>query len=210
MRYLTNQEFDILQDRVDSINPPPGIGRIPRKISSAFSSFTADEWKHWTLIYSVYALYNIVPEEHYQCWCSFVEACQILCQIAIGAEEVEKAHLSIIRYCVRFQEFCGRENCTPNMHMACYLRTCILDYGPLAAFWAFSFERYNGILEGLQKSWRGPERQMLKKFIGLQAIGTGESLMLESDNTLIASMRGANNYWNNIHVEVSLPLIKLL
>ena len=43
------------------------------------------------------------------------------------------------------------------------------------SFWAFSFERYNGTLEGLQKSWSGPEKQMLKKFIGLQAITLGNS-----------------------------------
>lgn len=43
-------------------------------------------------------------------------------------------------------------------------------HGPLPAFWCFSFERYNGILEGMAKSWLEPEKQMLSKFRGLQFI----------------------------------------
>ena len=37
------------------------IGRIPRKIGSGFASITADEWKHWLMIYSLYALLEILP-----------------------------------------------------------------------------------------------------------------------------------------------------
>ena len=55
---LKEKPFDILQSKVDSINPPPGIGRIPSKVGSEFTSFIADEWKHWTLLYSVYALHG--------------------------------------------------------------------------------------------------------------------------------------------------------
>ena len=61
------KRFKLIQIKVDSMNPP-NIGRIPRKISSGFSSFTADEWKHWILIYSLYALNSTLPIEHYNCW----------------------------------------------------------------------------------------------------------------------------------------------
>ena len=56
------------------------------------------------------------------------------------------------------------------MHVACHLKECILDYGPLSSFWCFPFERYNGFLEGLQKSWNGPEKQMMYKFFNMQNI----------------------------------------
>ena len=172
---LKEKDFEILQCKVDSINPPAGIVRIPRKIGSAFSSFTADEWKHWTLLYSVYALRGVLPEDDYRCWCVFVDACRILCQLTITTDEVHDAHCLIVAYCNRFVELYGPMECTPNMHMACHLQTNLLDYGPLAAFWAFSFERYNGTLEGLQKSWNGPEKQMFKKFLDLQAITVGHA-----------------------------------
>ena len=46
----------------------------------------------------------------------------------------------------------------------------IVDVGPLYSFWCFSFERYNGILEGMQKTWQAPEIQLFKKVLNLQAI----------------------------------------
>ena len=42
MGLLTSNELDIIQNRVDEMDVPHGIGRIPNKISSKFSSLTAD------------------------------------------------------------------------------------------------------------------------------------------------------------------------
>ena len=75
---LENKHFSLLQEKVDCIVPPSKIGRIPRKIESGFSSFTADEWKNWILYYSVFALYNIIDNVHYKCWCYLVDSCVIL------------------------------------------------------------------------------------------------------------------------------------
>ena len=179
---LTDTNFSVIQARVDSMNPPPKIGRIPRKIASGFSAFTADEWKHWILIYSLYSLRDLVPIEDYQCWCILVDACAILCQLVITETEVNNAHALIIGYCKKFEELYGSECCTPNMHMACHIKDCIKDYGPLSAFWAFSFERFNGILERTKMSWFGPEKQMFIKFLDLQSLkttgpGKGEPLV---------------------------------
>ena len=51
-----------------------------------------------------------------------------------------------------------------------HLRECILDFGPLHSFWCFSFERYNGIVEGMLKSWHAPELQLVHKFNNLQTL----------------------------------------
>ena len=48
-----------LQAKVDSIIVPPNIGRIPCKISSSFARFKAEEWKNWSIAYSVYCLKDI-------------------------------------------------------------------------------------------------------------------------------------------------------
>lgn len=45
-----------------------------------------------------------------------------------------------------------------------------MDYGVLSAFWCFPFERMNGILEGMKKSWISPEKQMFSKFVNLQSL----------------------------------------
>ena len=59
--------YPLLQEKVDSITPPTKIGRIPRKIGAGFVSFTADEWKHWILIYSIFALHGVIPANDYSC-----------------------------------------------------------------------------------------------------------------------------------------------
>ena len=49
------------------------------------------------------------------------------------------------------------------MHLHCYLKEIILDYGPIHTFWCFSFERYNGILGSIQTSNRSIELQIMRK-----------------------------------------------
>jgi len=71
------------------------------------------------------------------------------------------------------------------MHLACHLHGNIFDYGPLAAFWAFSFEHYNGILENTKILWYGPEKQMFIKSLGLQSLSSVEAT---SDNESVKHM----------------------
>ena len=152
LKLLSDRHLEVLQDKVDVMNPPPGLGRIPRKIGSGFNAFTADEWKYWILIYSLYSLYGVIPREHYACWSIFVDACRFLTLPIITEAHIKKAHQLLIAYFKKFVELYGCEKCTSNMHLACHLKDCILDYGPLASFWRFAFERYNGTLEGIKKS----------------------------------------------------------
>ena len=72
---LNLKHLETIQTRVDNILVPPTVGRIPRKISSQFSSFTADEWKNWITLYSIICLRDILPSEHLECWRHFVLAC---------------------------------------------------------------------------------------------------------------------------------------
>ena len=166
------KDYAVIQEKVDSMNPPFKLGRIPRKIGSGFASFTADEWKYWILMYSLYSLHGVLPDSHYKCWCLFVDACRLLCLPVVTESQINAAHSRLVDYCKTFESLYGPEHCTPNMHMACHLKECMLDYGPLSSFWCFAFERYNGTLEGVQKSWNGPEKQMLAKFIDMQYMYT--------------------------------------
>ena len=108
-KILKDSEFKVIQGKVDSMNPTPSIGQIPRKISSGFSSFTADEWKHWILIYSLFALNSTLPIEHYNCWYLFVEACKKLCQTVITKSEVLDAHKLLLEFVVHFKIFMGQK-----------------------------------------------------------------------------------------------------
>ena len=48
-KIISEGTFSSIQDVVDSISVPPQIGRLPEKIASGFSGFTAEQWMAWTI-----------------------------------------------------------------------------------------------------------------------------------------------------------------
>ena len=51
------------------------------------------------------------------------------------------------------------------MHMHAHSKDCVIDYGPPHTFWAFAFERYNGILDEQPNNNRFVELQLAKGFV---------------------------------------------
>lgn len=178
-------QYDQLQASVDCFTFPSDIGRIPYKIASGFSGFTADQWRIWTVILSPIALKSILPPVHYRCWSLFVEACYLLCSRSLSYRSAEKADDLLLEFCTTFQSLYGSECCTANMHMHCHLKECTYDYGPVYSFWLFSFERFNGLLGSIQSNKRSIEPQLMKRFICDQQLHS-ESLTTElrESNTL--------------------------
>ena len=114
MGLLSDSNFDSIQSHVDKFIVPTGVGRIPHKISSKFSSFTADQWKNWTLIFSGVVLKSVLPVSHYNCWCVFIDACRLICSRAISNDSIAKLDGLIINFCQTFQLLYGASACTPN------------------------------------------------------------------------------------------------
>ena len=92
-------------------------------------------------------------------------ACRYLCQPILTQDDVKIGDALLLKFCSRTEVLFGKDIITPNMHMSCHLRECILDYGPLNHFWLFAFERFNGILGKLPNNNRSIETQMMKRFI---------------------------------------------
>ena len=170
--FIDDHKFQEIQDQIDVINPPPNIGRIPHKIAAGFAGFTAEQWMLWTTLYSPLVLNGVLPQVHYTHWCLFSRACSLLCRSYVHAADVENADELLLTFCTQFQELYGESECTANMHMHCHLKESIMNVGPLHSFWCFSFERYNGILEKMQKSWKAPELQLIHKFSNLQTLAS--------------------------------------
>ena len=144
---------------------PSDIGRIPHKIMSSFYNLTADQYKNWVVHYSVICLHGMLPPDVLECWRHFVLACRILCQPELKQDDITIADALILRFCRRTESMFGKDVITPNMHMYCHLKDCILDYGPLNHFWLFAFERFNGILGQLPNNTKSIEAQMMKRFL---------------------------------------------
>lgn len=154
-----------IQQLVDMVKVPQDIGRIPRKIASNFASFTADQWKNWTLYYSLVALKSHLPKEAYEIWSHFVQACHILCKPVLRMREVAVANEKLMAFCRGIDTYYGSIIITPNMHLHRHLIECINDFGPMYAFWLFSFERYNGLLGGYPSNNKCPEPTLCRRFV---------------------------------------------
>lgn len=161
---ISKENMKATQSRVDSIRVPIDIGRIPRKIASSFSGFTAEQWKNWVVAYSLFALRSILPQEHYVCWQAFVLSCFFLCRREISQVELKKADL-LLKFCKNVEHLYGNQAVTPNMHLHGHIVHCVEDYGSIYGFWLFSFERYNGILGNYPTNKRNTSEQLMCRFI---------------------------------------------
>ena len=162
---LTYSNFEVIQNRVDKCIVPTDIGRIPHKMLSGFSSFTADQFKNWVIYFSLIALRGILCDEHLECWRHFVLACRLLSQHQLSRDNVILADALLLKFCRRNEYLYGASVVTPNMHFHCHLKSCLLDFGPLHGFWCFPFERYNGLLGKAPNNNKSIEVQMMNTFI---------------------------------------------
>ena len=120
---------------------PPNLGQMPTQIESR-ATFTAEQWKNWTIYFSIFCL---LSESQMECLETFCASLPISLQEDTEAD-ITIADSLLIRFCSRTERLHGPSVITPNMHMHGHLSECIKDYGPLHAFWLFSFEHYNGLL----------------------------------------------------------------
>lgn len=157
---LTTQKLHEIQRRVDSVKVPVDVGRIPRKIASGFSGFTANQWKNWTTIYSLFCLKGLIDKKHYDVWFDFVQACIIMCSRVISTERLELADRYLQTFLTKFANLYGPLYCTPNMHLHLHLKDCVLDYGPVYSFWW----RFNGMLGQYSNNNRNIEVQVMRHF----------------------------------------------
>ena len=152
---LSGDKLSIVQKRIDAMRVPADIGRIPQKIESSFHGFTADQYKNWTVHYSIF-VYMVLYRQMYLNVgdISFWQP-----EFSVGQAYNWKTSQWQMPSCFDI------ETITPNMHMSCHLRECLLDYGPTNHFWLFAFERFNGILGQLPNNNRSIEVQMMKRFL---------------------------------------------
>jgi hypothetical protein len=162
---ILDNDFNLIQQRIDSCMAPPDIGRILQKVSSSFSSLTADQWKNWVVYFSILTLNDILTEDALQCWKYFSLACRMLSSKCISKAELKVADSLLLKFCTTTERMFGKNKITPNMHMHCHLKECIDDYGPCHTFWCYAFERYNGILGSLPNNNKMIEVQLMRKFL---------------------------------------------
>lgn len=102
-----------------------------------------------------------------------VNACRLLCSRAISHDAITTMDTLLICFCRKYEELYGASFCTPNLHLHCHLKECFLDFGPASSFWAFPFERFNGVLGSVPTNHQTIEAQLMRKFCTKQQTAHG-------------------------------------
>jgi hypothetical protein len=145
---LMPNSLRVIQKTMNQFQIPADLGRIPGKVASdeGFANFTADQWRTFFTIYATVSLWNHISIIDKRILTHFVRICSILVSRIVETNLMNEAHQRMIKIVKLIEENYGRNNITPNLHLSLHLYECSADFGPLYAFWCFSFERMNGIL----------------------------------------------------------------
>lgn len=99
LKVLHSDQLVLIQEKVDSVDAASNTGAIPRKIASSFGGFTAEQWKNWTMFFSIFALADILPKTDLDVWRNFVLACRALTSKFISSVEIARFDSYIIAFC---------------------------------------------------------------------------------------------------------------
>ncbi|RHZ88696.1 hypothetical protein Glove_21g152 [Diversispora epigaea] len=143
------------------------LGRIPGKIyrGEGFSNFTADQWRIFISIYATVVLWEYLEEVDRKILTYFVRICHLFVNRILETKSLDEIHKKIVDVVMLIEKKYGRNVITPNLHLSLHLSACSHDFGPLYAFWCFSFERMNGILGSLPNSHRQIEPELIRRLI---------------------------------------------
>ena len=146
---LNMEHLRVAQSRMDHIELPSDIGRIPPKIaigSDGFSNLTADQWKTFIMIYSTTILWDMLDNNDRKILGHFVRACNLLVARFITEDDLREAQERLKDMAHLIENTYGPEFITSNIHLALHIPDCCRDYGPIYSFWLFPFERLNGYI----------------------------------------------------------------
>ncbi|OAD74347.1 hypothetical protein PHYBLDRAFT_167761 [Phycomyces blakesleeanus NRRL 1555(-)] len=103
----------------------------------------------------------------------FVKACQKLTGPLVTYSEIDSAHQLLGEFGKECKILYGKSSITPNMHLHMHLHESMLDFGPVYAFWLYSFERYNSKLKNIKTNCRnGFEVTFMRVFLEKTFIST--------------------------------------
>ena len=162
---LTDEKLCVAQRRIDNIQHPPDIGRIPPKIAigEGFSKLTADQWKNFIMLYATTVLWDMLDNDDKKILGHFVRACNLLVARFVTEEDLEEAQDRLWDMTKIIEKTYGPEYITSNIHLSMHIPQCIRDYGSVYSFWLFPYERLNGYIGKMH--YRVPDNK--KNFINV-------------------------------------------
>jgi hypothetical protein len=145
---LNSEQLRVAQRRMDSVQLPSDIGRIPPKIAigEGFSKLTADQWKTFIMIYATTILWDMFDDNDRKILGHFVRACNLLVARFVTEDDLQEAQERLRDMSINIERTYGPEFITSNIHLSMHIPECIRDYGSVYSFWLFPYERLNGYI----------------------------------------------------------------
>ena len=143
--YIGNK-IDLVDKRLDAIQPPSEISRQPRSIRQK-SYWKGSEWHWWLLLYCPVVLSTILPVPFYKRLPLLVEAVFLLSGSTISLHDLNKADACLFQFVVQFQQLYGINNvnyylATLHIHLKgstwCSL-SCFMDSSSTKTNWKYIF-----------------------------------------------------------------------
>ncbi|RPD74265.1 hypothetical protein L226DRAFT_546168 [Lentinus tigrinus ALCF2SS1-7] len=145
--------------RADILNTvvPSWMQRVPKNFGSpSHGKLKADQWRTGCLVNLVITLVRLwgtptaTPRQKMllENFLDLVRAADLATRRTMDEARAEKFDTYMERYLSGLvQTF--KHPLVPNHHLSLHLRECLELFGPVHAWWAFPFERFNGILQHL-------------------------------------------------------------
>jgi len=128
---LTPDNLKNIQRKMNQIQVPADLGRIPRKIDrgEGFINFTADQWRTFFTIYATTSLWEYLSAIDRTILTHFVRVCSVLVGRILTFDLIEEAAERLIKIIKLIEEHYGRDKITPNLHLSLHLQECLHDFG---------------------------------------------------------------------------------
>jgi len=120
----------ILDGHLLSIKPPGIVAGAPRSLTER-KFWTAHEWQHWLLYYSLPVLKGIRPQKYHCHWALLIEGIRILLGSEINTQQINLAHEALVNNVGGVQSLYGEEHMTFNLHSLLHLSKSVVHCGPL-------------------------------------------------------------------------------
>lgn len=159
-----NPDLLKMQEKANLVEVPPGFENLRKRIAGDFSSFKADQWKSWCLIYSPFVLIDVLSKQKLKHWIGFVDACRLLLKSSLTQEDVEKAHALLLEFNSKVEQLYPTVFLTVNNHLHGHLKNTIEDFSVPHAYWLFGFERFNGVFSRFKTNNHNVELTFMRKY----------------------------------------------
>lgn len=135
---------------------PSWLAHVPHNLGSAgHGKLTADQWRTTCCVHLVITLCRLWgtlsasrQREMLDNFLALVTTVRWATMRSVSENHITTVNSMLLEYLTGIVKLYGEHALIPSHHLSLHLPECLHSFGPVHSWWAFPFERYNGILRG--------------------------------------------------------------